>query len=428
MKKISNERYQETYYEETLENGLHVVLWQKPKYQKSLFMMSTPLGAMDIKQVDEQGKIYEYPLGIAHFLEHKMFAMQDHDVMEEFSQMGANVNAFTSYHETAYYTSTTGDPLPPLQLLMDFVQELDINEATVEKEKGIIIQELHMYKEMSDQRLLMETYASLFHQHPMRYDIGGDDESVSATTVEKLEECYRLNYHPSRMILIGVSGQEPEVLMKVIRENQANKHFSEIQPIHRRKVEEPVSVYRPCYTFHMDVSMPKYCVAYKLNGILDAKKRTQVEWALRILLDANFTTLYPEYQEWLNKGIINDYCGSDADFGEDYGTIMFYGETTQKDAFLQLCEECMKRISRVEIKQEVLEQLQRRYYAQNIRSLNSFDDIAISYVRAKFDQMDPFASLTILNQISMENLADAAGYVCDTHKTVTELLPKEKTQ
>lgn len=426
MKKVINDRYQETYYEETLANGLQVVLWHKPSYHKSLFLMSTPLGALDIKQMDEDGNIYEFPLGIAHFLEHKMFAMQDHDVMEEFSNMGANVNAFTSYHETAYYTSTSGDPIPPLRLLMDFVQDLDINEASVEKEKGIIIQELHMYKEMSDQRLLMETYASLFHHHPMRYDIGGDDESVTATTVEKLEECYRLNYHPSKMMFIGVSGHDPEALMEVIRENQAAKVFEEMHHVRRSKIVEPKEVYRPSYTFTMDVSMPKYCIAYKLAGIKDAKERTKVEWSLRILLDANFSTLYPEYQNWLDQGIINDYCGCDADFGDDYGTIMFYGETTQKDAFIELCEACVKRICKADIKEEVLQQLQRRYYAQNIRSLNSFDDIAISFVRASFDHMDPFSSLEILNNISMKDIQCSAKLVSTEHKTVTELLPSTK--
>ena len=157
MKRITNERYQETYYTETLENGLRVVLWYKPGYARSLFMMATPLGAMDLIQEDAQGNTYSYPAGIAHFLEHKMFEKQDQDVMNEFSRMGANVNAFTSYNETAYYFSTSGSIEGPLDLLLDFVQQLDISDASVEKEKGIIVSELNMYQQMSDSRLLMET-------------------------------------------------------------------------------------------------------------------------------------------------------------------------------------------------------------------------------------------------------------------------------
>ncbi|MFR9118987.1 MAG: insulinase family protein [Merdibacter sp.] len=131
MKRITNERYQETYYTETLENGLRVVLWHKPGYARSLFMMATPLGAMDLIQEDAQGNTYSYPAGIAHFLEHKMFGKQDQDVMNEFSRMGANVNAFTSYNETAYYFSTSG-AIEALWICCWFCQQLDISDASVE--------------------------------------------------------------------------------------------------------------------------------------------------------------------------------------------------------------------------------------------------------------------------------------------------------
>ena len=133
MIKKENKRYQESYVEETLDNGLHVVLWQKPDYAKSLFMMATPLGALDMKQKDENGKEYDFPAGIAHFLEHKMFEMEDGDVMDLFSNMGANVNAFTSYTETVYYFSTTADVIQPLHLLLDFVQDLSITKESLEK-------------------------------------------------------------------------------------------------------------------------------------------------------------------------------------------------------------------------------------------------------------------------------------------------------
>ena len=225
MKKIVNERYKESYVEETLSNGLHVVLWQKPDYQKSLFMMATPLGALDIEQVDSKGNNYRFPAGIAHFLEHKMFETKEGDIMEEFSKMGANVNAFTSYTETVYYFTCASDVEKPLNLLLDFVQELNISEASVEKEKGIIIQELNMYKQMSDSRLLNETYASLFSKHPLRYDIGGDDKSVSSTTVEDLRNCYHLNYHPQRMVLVGVCSDDPKRIMEIYTQKPGREAF-----------------------------------------------------------------------------------------------------------------------------------------------------------------------------------------------------------
>lgn len=424
MKKITSERYQETYFQETLKNGLTVILWQKPHYEKSLFMMVTPFGAVDLVQENDAGEIVTHPSGIAHFLEHKMFAMKQEDVMNLFSQMGANVNAFTSYQETAYYASTTGDLKAPLNLLLDFVQELDIDEASVEKEKGIIISELHMYKEMSDQRLLMETYASLYQTHPLRYDIGGDDESVSNTTVADLYRCYEMNYHPSRMVLICVSGQEPEMLMDIIKENQAKKEFKKEHKVTTLPIKEPLEVQRPFYEFHMDVSIPKVAIAYKLEGIQEPYERLRKEWALRFLLDANFTTLYPEYQTWLDQGIINDYCGSDIDIGEDYASIMFYAETTKPQAFQTLCEDCMKRIQNVEIQDEMLEQLKRRYLGQSIRSMNSFDEIAISFVRSLFLGSDFFKTMDLIHELKRADLYEAAMHCTSEHRAIVTLLPK----
>lgn len=425
VRQVNSERYQETYYEDTLSNGLKVILWEKKHYEKSLFMLVTPFGAVDIIQENQAGECIHHPIGVAHFLEHKMFAMKDQDVMNLFSDMGANVNAFTSYQETAYYASTTSDPTAPLNLLLDFVQELDVDETSVEKEKGIIVSELHMYKEMSDQRLLMEVYSSLYQNHPLRYDIGGDDESVMGTSVADLYRSYEMNYHPANMVLICVSGHDPQELLNIIKENQEGKKFSSAQRITTLPIIEPEQVAREHFTFHMDVSVPKIAVAYKLRGIKDPYERLRKEWAIRFLLDANFTTLYPDYQLWLDQEIINDYCGSDIDIGEDYATVMFYAESERVDDFVALCENCMNRIMNAELSDEVLEQLKRRYYAQSIRSMNSFDEIAISYVRSMFMHTDYFKTLDLLHELQQKDIMEAARYIAKDHRAIVELLPNK---
>lgn len=427
MKKIVNERYKESYVEETLSNGLHVVLWQKPDYQKSLFMMATPLGALDIEQVDSKGNNYRFPAGIAHFLEHKMFETKEGDIMEEFSKMGANVNAFTSYTETVYYFTCASDVEKPLNLLLDFVQELNISEASVEKEKGIIIQELNMYKQMSDSRLLNETYASLFSKHPLRYDIGGDDKSVSSTTVEDLRNCYHLNYHPQRMVLVGVCSDDPKRIMEIIRKNQEGKHFEPIEAVKRKEFIEPKNTNREIYTFSMDIQTPKVSLSYKLDGIEDVKKRIYAEWCIRMMIDSVFSSLNPEYQDWIDQGIINDFVGGDIDFGKDYGVLMFCGETEKRKEFYSLIESVVERISKGDIQEDVLQQLKRRYFGQTIRSLNSFDDIAITFVRNYFDQTDFFVSLDILDKICLEDIKECCKFIVKEHKSIIEIMP-EKSQ
>lgn len=426
MIKKENKRYQESYVEETLDNGLHVVLWQKPDYAKSLFMMATPLGALDMKQKDEDGKEYDFPAGIAHFLEHKMFEMENGDVMDLFSNMGANVNAFTSYTETVYYFSTTADVIQPLHLLLDFVQDLSITKESVEKEKGIIIQELNMYKQMSDQRLLMETFSSLYKHHPLRYDIGGDAESVTSITLEQLKQCYDINYHPGKMILVGVSAQEPEVLLKEIKKNQQAKTFPAGKKVIRMMQEEPYEPARKDFEFQMDVSMPKLSIAYKMRGVEDIYERIKKEWAIRMVLDATFSSLNPDFQKWLDEGIINDFVGSDVDLGKDYGMMMFYSETNKKEAFLAIVKDIVQKIKQEGISESLLEQLKKRYYGQSLRSLNSFDDIAITMVRNYFDQSDFFASMDVLYDITLQDVKDACKMIDVDNFCVIDLLPENK--
>ncbi|MEG0841200.1 MAG: pitrilysin family protein [Erysipelotrichaceae bacterium] len=426
MQIIRNEKYKESYVEETLDNGLHVVLWNKPDYEKACFMMATPLGAMDLEQVDQTGKITAYPAGIAHFLEHKMFEEEEQDVMDLFSEMGANVNAFTSYNETAYYFSTSENPIKPLHLLLDFVQRLYISEASVEKEKGIIIQELAMYQQMSDQRLLMETFSSLFSKHPLKYDVGGDEASVNQITKEQLETCYHLNYHPSTMVLVGVSSMDPNILLKEIKANQAKKHFNAIHSVERVKVAEPVEVARSNFSFHMDVSIPKLSIAFKEKGIQDPYERLKKEWCYRILFDMAFTSINDEYQTWMDQGIINDYFNYEVDYGSDYGLIMIVNETNKKDEFIEVILKTLKDLKTKEIDQKVFEQLKRRYFGQNIRSLNSFDDILVTYMRNYFDQIDFFKGIDLVYDIKLEDIKEAfKSFDIDTY-AIVELLPNQK--
>ncbi len=425
MKKIYNQRYQETRYEETLDNGLKVVVWHKKDYQKSLGMMVTSLSALDLKQQDNEGNIHEFPAGIAHFLEHKMFETKDGDAMDKFSKIGANVNAFTSYSETAYYFTTSNSICEPLNLLLDFVQELNIDKKSVEKEKGIIIQELNMYQQMSDSKLLMEIYSSLYKNYPLKYDIGGNNESVSNTTVEDLKKCYQLNYHPSRMILVVVTGEDPLEVINIIKNNQANKQFLKIDEVHRIFDEEPEEPARLEYTFQMDVSIPKVAVAYKLDNIVNFNERVKTEWCLRILLDAYFSNLYPKFQEWINEKIFNDYVGCDVDLGKEYGMMMFYAETNKIDDFLFIIDETMSQMITGNIDKKILEQLKKRYFGQSIRALNSFDDIAINTARCFFEQCDFFDPMEILDSIHIDDIKNAVEFLKKSRKCIVKLLPEK---
>lgn len=423
MKEINNERFQESYVEEVLDNGLRVILWNKKGFEKSFFMMATPLGGLDLNQVDEQGKQISFPAGIAHFLEHKMFENENVDVMDVFSSMGANVNAFTSYGETAYYFSTTANPIEPLHLLLDFVQELNISEESVEKEKGIITQELEMYQQMSEVRLINETLSSLYHSHPLIYDIGGDIDSVNSITKQQLEDCYTLNYHPSKMILVGVTALDAEEVMKEIKDNQSKKSFTKVNQMHRKVYVEQSKVAKQQHQISMDISIPKVNVAFKLDGIKDPNERNKKEWSYKLLLDIYFSSLHEEYQRWLDEEIINTSFSFEIDFGEDYGLLMFYTETNKEETFQEMIFNTLRSIQSVD--EGTLNQLKNRYFGMSVNALQDQKQIAVSFMRNYFAGLDFFASIEAIEEITCQDLMAVLNEINDDNFTKVTILPKK---
>jgi len=423
MKHIHNDKFQESYVEETLDNGLKVVVWQKPEFSNSQFILATPYGALDFNQKSAE-KLYSFPSGIAHFLEHKMFEMNGLDVMEAFSNLGANVNAFTSYNETMYYFSSSNKDLnKEINLLLDFVQELFITEESVEKEKGIIVQELNMYLQMPDTRLLFETFKSLFHTHPLSNDIGGDEESVMNTTLDDLVNCHRLNYHPSKMILFATTALEPKYVIDVISENQKNKSFGEYTEVNRISSDEPQTVCRELHTLEMDITNEKTSIAYKLPVCkLDTKERLKLEWCFKFLLEIHFSTLNPNYQSWLDSGIINEFFGFEIDLGKDYGFILFYSETTEAEFSKFITSELDVLMKNV-VNEKTIEQIKRRLYGSGMRMFNGIDRIGFSYIRCYFNGLDVFESLELIDDITVDDVLKAKDMLDLTNKCITVIKP-----
>ena len=427
MNKVISTKYQETYYEETLDNGLKVIVWHKPNYEKSFALMGTPLGGFDLSQINKKGQIKEYPSGVAHFLEHKMFEKDNEDVMEEFSRMGANVNAATSYDNTCYFFQTSDDIEEPLNLLLDFAQNIDINTESVEKEKGIIVQELNMYQQMSDFRLVRETFASLYENHPLKFDVGGTTDDVINTTLDDLLDCFKYNYHPSNMICVVVTGKEPDVIFDIIRKNQNNKRFETIELMKRKNVNEPKEVVLKNKSFEMDVNKPKLNIAFKFDGIKNSKDRVLVDTGLRFILDILFTPVNPEYQEWLDNNIINDFFGYDYDFGSDYGYLMIYSETSKKDEFIKMVFNKIQSLKNMIFDKEIFEQLKRRYFGENIRELNDFENIAFNYVRFYFNNIDYLSVYDCIESMKIDDLQNVLKFLSFDQFSIIECNPMKKS-
>lgn len=423
MKKTVHTRFDETWYTHTLDNGLQLIFWHKPQFVSSAAVFATPYGALDFCQQDDSGRKVTFPSGIAHFLEHKLFESDEGDVMEDFTRMGANVNAFTSYNETCYYFTTSRQDLyEPLNLLLDFVQDLKISEESVEKEKGIINQELKMYLQMPDSRLIFETFKALYHHHPLNRDIGGDEQSVNATSRQMLQECYALNYHPSRMTLIVAGPQDPEQLLQWIEQNQRRKSFPEARKLSRYLQPEPDEVVSTHTVIAMDVTSRKVSVAYKLKPFSgSALERVRTEWALRCLLEAHFSTMNPEYQTWLDEKIINDYFSYEIDLGKDYALLMFCGESEDARQFEAFIQQQLQRCGQISF--ENLDLLKRRYYGEAMRTFNNVEDIAVAVVRNQFNGVSFFDTLDMIEGLTQQTLLQAWQTLDFSHHSLVEICP-----
>lgn len=220
MKEIVFEQLNEKLYHETLANGLEVYILPKQGFNKTYATFTTKYGSIDNHFIPlDGGEPLKVPDGIAHFLEHKMFEDEDGDVFQLFSKQGASANAFTSFTRTAYLFSSTSEVDKNLETLLDFVQHPYFTEKSVEKEKGIIGQEITMYDDNPDWRVYFGIIENMYENHPVRIDIAGTVELIDKITKDLLYKCYETFYHPKNMVLFVIGSLQPDEIIKLVKTN-----------------------------------------------------------------------------------------------------------------------------------------------------------------------------------------------------------------
>ena len=423
MKKHSYDNFGELFYTETLANGLQVILWHKPDHVNSAFFLATPFGALTLKEKVKE-KEYVFHSGIAHFLEHKVFESGDHhDVMEDFSRMGAQVNAFTSYTETCYYFSTPNKEIAePLNMLLDFVQGFSCDEKSVKKEKGIIIQEYLMYLQMPDVRLGMELLKALYHKIPINKDISGDEKNIKAISKAELELAHSINYHPANMVLIGVSAIAPHKLIKIIKDNQAAKDFLPLNKAEKITEAEPEEVVNAFQEIKMGLSQPKIALGYKLP--LYPGTRQEIATAdilFRLWLTAYFSSLNPDYQKWLDDKIINDSFSCEGMITEDFAVLMISGDDLGKD-FIKTFDDYLNSLLSKPFSAKILKQLKKRYIGKTLQNLNSADSIAINTMHYGWKDRRYLDMVEVLNDISLADITKLQKFLTWEQKSVIRII------
>ena len=427
MEKIYYQTLKETLFHEKLENGLEGYLFPKVGFEKTYGLFSTNFGSIDTTFVPlGQKEMIKVEDGIAHFLEHKMFDMKDGDAADKFAKLGASSNAFTSSSRTAYLFSTTTNENACVELLLNFVQSLDITDESVEKEKGIICQEIKMYDDDPDWRVYFGAIANLYHKHPVRIDIAGTCDTVNNTYKDMLELCYHTFYHPHNMMLFVVGNIQPEELVDVIKENQNKKHFLPETSIQRKKIEEPESVAVKERIDIMQVEMNKLIVSIKVNDIMtNPQEKIKRELSFNLLFDLYFSKSSVLYNEWLSKGYINETFSANFTQERDYAFILIGGDQDDYHLLQKTIFDFIEHIDDLVIEQEDFERIKRKTIGNFINSYNSPESIANSFSRYYFEGICSFELVDYVSKITIADLNEVKKYFNKEYAS-TYIVKKDK--
>ena len=427
MEKIEFKQLQEELYHEKLENGLEVYILPKKGFNKTFATFTTKYGSIDNHFVPLGSEEYiKVPDGIAHFLEHKLFEKEDGDVFQQFSKQGASANAFTSFTRTAYLFSSTSNVELNLDTLMDFVQEPYFSEKTVEKEKGIIGQEITMYDDNPDWRLYYGVIQNLYENHPVRIDIAGTVESISHINKDLLYECYGTFYHPSNMLLFVVGPVNVEQTMKQIKDNQNKKQFEPVTEIKRQFPNEPVAAAEKKQVLQMNVQTSKCLVGIKANQVdQSGSDMLRNELSLNIVLDILFGKSSDHYQKLYSEGLIDDSFSYDYSQEKGFGFAMIGGDTSNPDKLAETLKSMLLTAKQGDdFTNESLERAKRKKIGGFLRAVNSPEYIANQFTRYAFNEMNLFDIVPTLESITMEEIKTAAAeFISEDRFTVCQVVP-----
>ncbi|MBQ7001057.1 MAG: insulinase family protein [Oscillospiraceae bacterium] len=378
----------ETLYTRRLENGLTVCVVPRKGFSKKMAYFVTDYGSIHTDFVLE-GKVYKAPAGVAHYLEHKMFDLPgDRDVSAEFAGMGAMTNAFTSYDMTAYYFSCTENFEDCLKLLLEFVSTPYFTEESVEKERGIIDQEIGMNLDSPDSMIFDNLMEALYHQHPIRVPILGTRESIRQITPEILHACHRAFYAPGNMLLCVIGDVEPDAVLTIARDMLGTEEKA--VGVKMRPWTEPMTSVQSETSGNMEVAMPMFDLAFKSEPVGTGDAAIRTEMVADLAAEALFGESSALYLKLYEEGLIDSSFGGGFETIDGCAMLMCSGDSENAPAVREAILEQAAKIAAEGIPQEQFLRMKRSALGRRIRGLDSFDSTCFRVCAYHFSDFDYF--------------------------------------
>lgn len=329
------------------------------------------------------------------------------DVFQQFALQGASANAFTSFTRTAYLFSCTDHVRENLDTLLDYVQSPYFTDENVEKEKGIIGQEIRMYDDAPDWQAYFGLIRAFYHHHPVKIDIAGTVESIQKITKEVLYQCYETFYHPSNMLLFVVGAVEPEQVFDWVEENQAKKSFQPQAGIERFFPDEPDSVAKKKKIHYLPVGVSKCMFGFKEAADALGKEGDDAlkqECVTNIVLEALFGTGAKFYRSLYDEGLIDEQFGYDYTLENGFAFSIIGGDTPDPDRLIQRVEQEIPKFVENGLSEEEFNRIKKKKIGGALRLLNSLEWIANQFTQYRFLGTDLFRMIPLLESITFEDV------------------------
>ncbi|MEG1887252.1 MAG: pitrilysin family protein [Oscillospiraceae bacterium] len=379
----------------THESGLKIFIIEKPEFSSSHAVFGTRYGSIDTKFAKSGENMTEVPNGIAHFLEHKLFESEDGDAFSKYARTGASANAYTSFDRTCYLFGCSDKFMENLDILLNFVSSPFFTPETVEKEQGIIGQEIRMYDDSPGWRVMFNALGAMYHNHPVKIDIAGTINSIAEIDDKLLYECYNTFYNPANMFLCiagNVSGDK--ILQKVEKFFENAKSVT----VSRGEISEPENIATGYVEQKMAVSMPLFCI-----GIKDkvAAERTVKEIAVNEILAAMISGKASAfYNSLLENNLLSGDLDAEYFYGRGYSALMFEGESRNPKEVLSALKNHICELSENGIEKEAFLGAKRKVYGRAVRMFNNVEDMVSVLVDSAMNECEPFEFSEELNLVT----------------------------
>ena len=385
----------------TLDNGLNVAVVQRKGFSRKIAYFVTDYGAIHT-EFELDGKLYRTPAGVAHYLEHKLFDMPDRDVMAEFAAMGASPNAFTSYDMTAYYFSCTENFDDCLRLLLEFVSTPYFTEESVQKEQGIIGQEIDMNADSADTRIFENLMGAMYQNHPIRVPILGTRKTISQITPQTLNLCHKAFYRPENMLLCVVGDVDPQTVCSI-----ASQTLPKTQPVTvrcKKSWQEHMSCPSAYAADSMEIAMPTFQLGFKCAPLTQGEEAVLAETVADLAAELLFGESSELYLQLYEQGLIDASFGGGFETTEGMAMLTCFGDSDDPEAIRDAILRQAKKLVAEGVSQEEFLRVKRSALGRRIRDLDSFDSVAFRICAYYFSKYDYFRFPAIYRQVHLQQV------------------------